>query len=476
MSESKLNRNSQSSLSSSQDQDLVPPLSENTSLVATNPKSQRKGFVFGVIIGCALTFVGLKLLGGSPSENTPMVTPDAPQKQKSTQSVTITEIKTAQVNDTLEATGTVTASELIPVMTQATGLQITEVFADEGDLVKSGQILAKLDDSILTAELAQAQALVKQAEARLAELKAGARSEELQRSQENVKFAQADVKQAELDLDLAGKKVARNRNLAEEGAIARDRFDEILNQQKVQESALNKAKARLREAQQQLKELQQGVRPEIITQAEANLKEAKARVQVVTAQLNHSVVNAPVSGIVAARNARVGDVTSSFNSEKLFTIIENGKLELQVKVPETQLGKLKIGQPVKITADANPELNINGRIKEIEPLIDQESRQATVNVDLPSNLNLKPGMFLKASLIFATRESLVVPMNAVVPQSDQEAIVYTVNADNIAQAKNITMGEILPNEQIEVRTGLKKGDRIVVKGAAYLKDGDKVNY
>ena len=436
-------------------------------------KSQGNGFLWGIIIGIIVTSLGIKFFGASQAKNTPVAAPQIEQTKISSQSVTVTEVSTTIVNDSLEATGTVAAYELIRVMSQATGLQIKKILADEGDIVKQGQVLAQLDDSILRAELAQAKASVAQAEARLAELQAGTRPEELQRARENVTFAEADVLQAESDLGLAQTRATRNRNLEAEGAIERDRLDELLNEEILKKSTLQKAQARLREAQQQLAELEKGPRQEVITQAQASLAEAKARVNLVMAQLKDTQVIAPVSGKIAERNARVGDINSS--SQTLFTIIENGRLELQVKVPETQLRQITPGQTVKITSDAIPNLVSSGKVREIQPIIDADSRQGTVNVDLPVSDKLKPGMFLQASIIASSRESLAVPMNAVLPQSDGEAIVYLVLPDNTVKSQSVKMGEILPNEQVEIISGLNRGDRLVVKGAAYLKDGDQIS-
>ena len=439
----------------------------------TAQKSRVNGFLWGIIIGIVVTSLGSKFLRASEAENTSVALPQIEQEKTSTQSVTVTEVFTTKVNDSLEAAGTVTAYELIPVMSQATGLQITKILADRGDIVKQGQLLAQLDDAILRAELAQAKAVVARTGARLAELQAGTRPEELQRAKENVNFAEAEVLQAESDLELAQTRALRNRNLEAEGAIARDRLDELLNEERLKQSTLQKAQARLREARQQLAELEKGPRQEVITQAQASLAEAKARVNLVMAQLKDTQVIAPVSGKIAERKARVGNLTSS--SQTLFTIIENGRLELQVQVPETQLRQTIPGQTVKITSDAEPNLVLWGKVREIEPIIDADSRQGTLNVDLPVSDNLKPGMFLQASIIASSRESLAVPIKAVLPQSDGEAIVYLLLPDNTVKSQYVKVGEILPQERVEITAGLNRGDRLVVKGAAYLKDGDQVS-
>jgi multidrug efflux pump subunit AcrA (membrane-fusion protein) len=424
-------------------------------------------------MGILLAVVGMRLLSPQQAKQGPAAAPPAVASPVSAQSVTLGEVKTAAVNRTLQATGTVAAFELIPVLSQASGLQVQEILVDEGDFVQAGQVLAYLDEAVLQAQLAQAKASVAQAQARLAELQAGSRSEEIARAKEAVRRAQGEVMQAQSDLALAQKRVQRNQNLEAEGAIARDRLDEIITQERNSRARLQQAQASLGEAQEKLRELQTGTRPEAIAQAQAQLAAAKAQYQLVTAQLNDARVVAPVSGKIAQRYARVGDITSA--TQKLFTIIQNGRLELLLKVPETQLSLIRVGQAVKITSHQDSQLTLTGKVREIEPMVDEQSRQATVKVDLPVQKALKPGMFLQVEIVTAQTSGLTVPMGAVLPQTDGSAIAFVVQANNTVKAEPIKLGEILPNQQVEITSGLQAGDRVVIKGAAYLKDGDAID-
>ena len=453
--------------------ETVEPKQNSGSTAKNQWRSRKQSLLLGIGIGIVLALGGTRLLSSEQAkDSTP--TPPVVASQAPAQSVTVAAVETSPVNRSLKATGTVAAFELIPVLSQATGLQIQQVLAEEGEWVKAGQVLARLDNSVLQAQLAQAKASVAQAEARLAELRAGSRSEEIARAREKVRSARAAVVQTQSDLDLARKRVERNQNLEAEGAIARDRLDEILNEERSKQSNLQQAEAQLREAQQQLAQLEAGPRREVIAQAEAQLAQVKGQLQLVTAQLNDTRVVAPVSGKIAERNARVGDTTNSFSQTPLFQIIENGRLELRVKVPETQLPQIRRGQRANITSDADRSLSLSGKVREIEPMIDEESRQATVKVDLPAQNALKPGMFLQASIITSAATGLTVPMGAVLPQSDGSALAYVLQADNTVKAQPVEMGEILPSEKVEIESGLQVGERVVVKGAAYLKEGDRV--
>ena len=147
---------------------------------------------------------------------------------------------------------------------------------------------------------------------------------------------------------------------------------------------------------------------------------------------------------------------------------------MRLKIPETQISQIEPGQKVQISSNANRNLNLTGEVREIDPLIDDSSRQALVKVDLPSSTNLKPGMFLQAAIDTATNQGQTVPIEALLPQSGNMAIAFVVQNDNTVKAQRVTMGEILSAQRVEVIEGLESGDRIVLKGAAYLKDGDRI--
>jgi HlyD family secretion protein len=426
--------------------------------------------LLGTGLGALLT-VGVQSLGLSPE------TVDAPAAaDRGIPRVTVTTLTATRVQRTLEATGTVAATEMLSVLSPTSGLQIRQVLVEEGDLVEAGQVLAVLDSAVLQSQGREAAAQLRVTEARLSELQAGNRVEAVDRAQLQIKSAEAAVEAAIADLELAKERVRRNRSLAAEGVIASDRLDDILNQERSRQSDLKQAQAELQQAQQQFAELNAGARPEAIAQAQAERDAAYERVQTLRAQLTDTQVLAPSSGKIAERHARVGDVTSP--SSPLFSIIDNQQLELHLQVPETQLAQIRPQQQVWVSSDNQSdhqsELRLSGQVESIDPLVDPQSRMATVNVRLPNTDRLKPGMFLRGAIVTANQSGLVLPTQAVLPQPDGRSVVYRLEADQRVTAQTIVIGELLPQEKVEIRQGIKSGDRIVVLGAAYLGDGDRV--
>ncbi|MBE9040008.1 efflux RND transporter periplasmic adaptor subunit, partial [Oscillatoriales cyanobacterium LEGE 11467] len=213
--------------------------------------------------------------------------------------------------------------------------------------------------------------------------------------------------------------------------------------------------------------------------AEAGVRGEIANVNQLETQLEQTLVRAPESGTIAERIAQVGDVTGS--GQQLFSIIRNGALELDAEVPETQLSQVQPGMSARITSDADDRINLRGTVREIAPILDEATREAIVEIDLPDSDLLRPGMFLNATIATDTAPGLTIPAQAVLPQPDGSKIVYKLGDDNIAIAQTVKIGELIGDDtqdltdaRIEVLEGLNEGDRVVVSGAGYVKDGDRV--
>jgi len=112
-------------------------------------------------------------------------------------------------------------------------------------------------------------------------------------------------------------------------------------------------------------------------------------------------------------------------------------------------------------------------VREISPMIDQESRLGMVRIDLPKNTTLRPGNFVKGEIGLGGQTTLAVPSSAVVFK-DNRAVVYTTGDDKKAHMHFVEVGD-RDGDFIELRSGLKPGDKIVAKGAGFIKDGDTVN-
>ncbi|MBD2537654.1 efflux RND transporter periplasmic adaptor subunit [Coleofasciculus sp. FACHB-SPT36] len=403
-----------------------------------------KGVALGVGIGIALTAGGMKLLSQPKTAKKPDATQQAAPPS---QSVTATVAQSAEVARTLTTSGTVEARELIPVLSQTTGLQIQRVLVDEGQTVEAGQVMAVLDNSVLQAQLDRGKA-------------------QLESSQAAVRQRQAALAQSRATLAEAQRNLQRYQQLAQAGAISRQELDA-----RATTAATAREEVRLAQAN--------------INSAEAEVRSSAANLQQLQTQLGQTQVRAPARGIVTRPKvddeiqqiARIGDVTSG--SKPLFSIIRNGQLELEAQLPAIQLPQVKIGAPATITSENDSRVRLQGRVREIAPLVNAQRREATVTIDLPQpssgeSLSLRPGMFARAAITTTTTTGVTVPAKAVLPQPDGSAIVFLLSGEDTVQARKVELGEVATGDTREIKSGLKPGDRVVVAGAGYLKEGDKV--
>ncbi|WP_024545518.1 efflux RND transporter periplasmic adaptor subunit [Picosynechococcus sp. NKBG15041c] len=446
-----------------------PDSPETTAAVQRSGKLPWQALGAGILIGVIVAYAGGQLVAPAPEDSASAANAIS---QAPGRTVTTLTVEPQAIAKTMSVVGTVTASDLVSITAASPGLQITNVLVDEGATVQAGQLLVQLDNSTLQAELRQAQAQVTQAQARLAELRAGARPEEIARAQEQVNQATAALSRSQADLSLTEQRLRRNQELFEAGAIAADTLDETRTRRDGAAASVSQNQATLREAEQRLGELRRGTRIEVLAQAEAQLQQAQAQVNLVSTRLRETQIFAPRAGKIIEKFAQLGSLSSS--SDALFTLLETGKLELEANIPETQLNEVAVGQTVQITSDRDQTLNITGQIREIVPTVDRQSRQATLKITLPESADLKPGMFLRGNIVLSQAQSFSVPTEAVIPQDGVQGTVFRVNPDNTVVALEVELGELLANDEIEIRSGIQAGDRLVVKGAAFLKDGDRI--
>ena len=357
-------------------EEFTPEARKNRSKVGGNKRFRRqlaesRGLLIGLGLGAILTLGAVKIATSANGKSTSADTPAAAAKPAATQSVTVAPVKQAVVSETFSANGTVAANHLLPVAAATPGLKIQQVLVNEGDQVEAGQPLAVLDNSVLQAQLNQAQA-------------------SLQSSQSVVQQRKASLVQTQASLNQAESNARRFQQLAAQGAVS---------QQDLETQATTAATARAATSVAQAD----------IDSAQSDALGKAAQVQQLQTQIGQTEVIAPASGLVAERLAQVGDVTGS---DKLFSIIQDGALELDALVPADRLPSVKVGALVQVSSSNNSQLHLQGRVREIAPLVNDQTRQATVKIDLPSSDQLRPGLFLKAAIASGTTPGLTIPAKA----------------------------------------------------------------
>lgn len=227
--------------------------------------------------------------------------------------------------------------------------RIESFLVNEGDHVEKGQVIAVLDSKDLAARLKQAEAELAVAQARQAEVAAGARDQE-------IKQAQSVVQRAQSERMLAEKEFNRMSQLYQDKFVSRATLDNT-------ESAYKVATARAAEAEEQLHLLQAGPRSETLALYEAQVAQAAANVRYVRSLLDKTRVVSPISGTLIERYLDVGEVV--IPEKPILVIADTSQLRINAEVDETDAGRLQLGDPVAISAYAYPGKVYKGRIEEI---------------------------------------------------------------------------------------------------------------
>jgi membrane fusion protein (multidrug efflux system) len=241
-------------------------------------------------------------------------------------------------------------------------------------------------------------------------------------------------------------------------------------------ASLASAQARAREAEQQLARIAELHRRGFATNASldaqtATAAAARAVANEASASISDRVVRAPFSGVVSLRRISVGAVVTA--GDEIATVSDIGSIKLDFSVPETMLANVQAGQSITTKAAAFPERQFEGRVQAIDPVINPQTRTATLRAVLPNRGGmLKPGMLMNVTLSSGARTSPAVPELALIREGDQ-SFVYTIGKDGKAKRLPVTTGG-RDGTLVEITEGLATGDRIVTEGVVKLSEGATV--
>lgn len=227
--------------------------------------------------------------------------------------------------------------------------RLQELLVKEGDTVKKGQLLARIDVRDYLAVQNQTMAALAASQAKLAELKAGSRDQEIQQ-------AQAAVEQAAANLDNKEKNWRRMAELYSNSAISAQQRDAAETERAVAQAALNAAR-------EKLSLVMAGNRAETIAAAEAQVKQAEAAVEMSKLNITNTEILAPTDGVVALKSANAGEMVTA--GQPIVTVTDLSDIWINARIEETKIGRIKIGQTVEFTVDGYPGKKFSGRVMEI---------------------------------------------------------------------------------------------------------------
>jgi HlyD family secretion protein len=273
--------------------------------------------------------------------------------------VTTMPITRGDVIDAVAATGTLEAVETVDVGTQVSGT-VQELYADFNDIVRKGQVIARLDPSLIQTQIEQQEA--------------------------NVTRSQADLERLKVSLADAQQKLDRAKQMFEKNLIPR--------------TDLETAEVNVKSADAQIKS------------AEASLVQAQASLNNQKVNLDHTVITAPIDGIVISRSVDQGQtVAASMNAPTLYILAADlSKMQVLANIDEADVGRMRPGQNVTFRVDAFPTETFTGTVQQVrlQPAVVQNVVTYSTVIAVPNpQLKLKPGMTANVSIEVAHKSDVL---------------------------------------------------------------------
>lgn len=418
--------------------------------------------------------------------------------------------KVMDIKDTVNLPGSVSAMLQTKVSSKVGG-RINRILVKEGDYIRKGQLLAKIDTSDIINQVNQAKSVLESAQTRYQQAKT---AYELQKQQvqyslqqaeatlnaarenllmlktgarpQEIKQAEALLAQAEANLRNAENNYQRVQTLFSQGAVSRQTFDLAQMQYDV-------AKAQVEAAKQQVELVKIGPREEQIKIAEQNVRQAEAMYELAKASeqqvrirqqdmeaaqaaveqaraaynlalnsLKEANVTSPINGYVLTKLVDVGEVVAP--GMPLFVLVDTGSVYVDCVASELDVAKLRIGQSVDLIFDAMPGQVFKQKITMISPAGDPMSRSFLVRVTLPQTpFLLKPGMFARARIIVGQKSGIFLPRSCVYLEGTDSYV--SVAEGNKAVKRKVKIGKTI-GDLMEILEGVSEGEKVIERGDA----------
>jgi HlyD family secretion protein len=372
----------------------------------------------------------------------------------------LAKVETGSIARSVVATGKVEPLSKVDIKSKASGL-IKYIYVNSGDRVREGQLLVELDKETLEAQLKEAKAVMNSAESNLQEVESQGKT-----FQANLRMAQLEAEGK--DHEFLRAEYKRQRELFDQGLISKSDIDSA--EQKMQSAGVtNKtlmAAVAVKEA-----EIEQNNRA--IEKVRAAVIQAQAQYERAEENLKYASIRSPINGVVLSRELEVGDAVSSIlqlgsNATLIMTLGDISELYIKGKVDETDIGLVRMDQPVRITVDAFKNRTFQGKVFRIAPMgVEKDNvTRFEVRVSIVNDLDLlKANMSANAEIILEEHHSvLVIPESAVIYDEKRQTFVELPDASTKTGRRQTPIKIGLGNgARAEIVSGLNSGEQVVLQ-------------
>lgn len=331
-------------------------------------------------------------------------------------------------------------------------------YANRGDHVRAGQLLAVLENQDLAGTAVAAEGSLDQAKANYTKVLATSLPEQLQ-------AAELAAENAHTALDAQQKLYDSYLWLFQQHAGAQKQVDQAA-------VALVAAKNQVLSADKQLSDLKASGRSEQTNAAKGQMEAARGQYLSAKAQLDYTHLRSPIAGVVADRSVYPGDIAQA--GTPLITVMDVSRVYIRLHLPHPQAALLKLGDPGQIQIPGFDHA-VSGKITVISPALDPNSTTVEVWVEAQNAGNdLQPGTSVQVALVArVVPDAVVIPLSAVLTGADGAKSVMAIAPGDLAKRQSVTTG-IENNGMVQVLNGLQPGEEIIATGAYGLPDGTKV--
>ncbi|WP_411503706.1 efflux RND transporter periplasmic adaptor subunit [Brevibacillus centrosporus] len=387
-----------------------------------------------------------------------LITAGCSEASSGTTDESVPVVKTWKVTSTQTgaiASGKITAAEEIQVVSKVSG-KAAAVNANEGSVVKQGDVLVTLEASEYQQQIVQAQAAIAGAQAKLRDTKAGARNEQLQQLASTVEQAKASLKVAESTYN-------RMKALFDSGALSAAELEKTTLD-------LEKARTTLDQMQAQYDLAKAGPTSDTVAALQAEVSRLNSSLELAKTNYDNTIVRAPITGIVAKRNVDPGEMAAA--GSPLLVLVKMDEVKVEASVPQEQINNVKVGSTVDVKVSSLGGKVLKGNVEFVSPISDANSSSFPVKVRVPNqDGQLRAGMVAEVMLQGQAEQGTKVPSTAVL-QKDGKQYIYTVDNDVVHQVEVTVSGT--NGDWATVAAGVNDNDQVVLNPTDKLAEGTKV--
>ncbi|HOX36822.1 MAG TPA: efflux RND transporter periplasmic adaptor subunit [Candidatus Brocadiia bacterium] len=400
------------------------------------------------------------------------------------ETVEVTAVTRGDIVVMLAEDGTVRADGEADLCFKVPG-RVAEVLVHEGQEVKKGDVLCTLSCEELKAMSQQAQAAMAVARAAYDKLKAGVRPEQLEQARAELRAADTMVKQMETGVRMAETDLQRAKALYDSGVLSQDAYDRIVATFDGAKLGYEAAKQRLEGAGQAVKLLEAGAQKEDFAMAAANILQTEAAVELARVNLSNTTLTAPINGIITKVLVEPGEISAP--PLPAIGIVDLATIRVELKIDQADIGDVKVGQEVLITADAFPDAEFKGEIKTILPQAEPKRQMGGMSVSLEDEDlifrarvsvenhegKLRPGMKIDGRVVIGIKKDVVLMPRQCAFIENGKWYVWVVEKNKLRK-REVERGR-QDYINVEVVKGLTQGEAVVKFRKATYEEGMRVN-